>query len=98
LWLRRKLEHCCFLTFKHVSQAHDLPVWKFQRVVMCQWLVFIDLRKIAVVCLSTFGFQANNPRGLHLIAAAKSSSVPGRTQTAVLASSGAANPMVPVLK
>jgi hypothetical protein len=29
---------------------------------------------------------------------AKASSVPGRTQTAVLASSEAANPLVPVLK
>jgi hypothetical protein len=32
------------------------------------------------------------------VAAAKASSVPGRTQTAVLTSSGAANPRVPVLK
>ena len=34
--LCRKLEHCCFLTFKHVSQSHDLSIWKFQRIVMCQ--------------------------------------------------------------
>jgi hypothetical protein len=30
--LCRKLEHCCFLSFGHVSQAHDLAVWKFLRI------------------------------------------------------------------
>jgi hypothetical protein len=44
------------------------------------------------------GLQANNRRDLHLTAVAKASSVPGRTQTAVLASSGAANPDVQALK
>ena len=29
-----KLEHCCFLTSKQVSQKHDLPVGKFQRIMM----------------------------------------------------------------
>ena len=29
-----KLEHCCFLTFKQVSQKHDLPVGKFQGIMM----------------------------------------------------------------
>jgi hypothetical protein len=42
--------------------------------------------------LTSITFHANKPRGLHLIAVAKASSVPERTQTAVLASSGAANP------
>ena len=27
--LDRKLEHHCFLIFKHVGQQHELPVWKF---------------------------------------------------------------------
>src|ERR1700681_4484268 len=62
-------------------------------------LSLLTCRKIAVVWAIIFAVQPNNPRGrLHLIAVAKASSVPGRTQTAVLASSGAANPIVPVLK
>ena len=41
--LRRKLEHCCFLTFNHVRQEHDLPVWKLQRIMMGSRVVLIDL-------------------------------------------------------
>jgi hypothetical protein len=41
--LCRKLKYCCFLTFKHVSQAHDLAVRKFQRVMMCSRIVLVDL-------------------------------------------------------
>src|SRR5271166_5493356 len=41
--LRRKLEHCCFLTFAHVSQAHDLAVRKFQRIMMHTRLILVDL-------------------------------------------------------
>jgi hypothetical protein len=41
--LCRKLEHCRFLTFEQVSQAHDLPIWKFQRIVMRQLLMLVDL-------------------------------------------------------
>jgi hypothetical protein len=41
--LYRKLEHCCFLTFAHVSQAHDLAVRKFQRIMMHTRLVLVDL-------------------------------------------------------
>src|SRR5262245_20048070 len=41
--LCRKLEHCCFLTFEHVSEEHDLSVWKFQRIVMCSRVVLVDL-------------------------------------------------------
>ena len=37
--LRRKLKHCCFLTFKHISQQHPLPVWKFERIMMCMRVV-----------------------------------------------------------
>jgi hypothetical protein len=29
-----KLEHRCFLPFNHVCQEHDLPIWKFQRIMM----------------------------------------------------------------
>ena len=41
--LCRELEHCCFLTFKYVSQQHGLPVWKFQRIMMCSRVVLVDL-------------------------------------------------------
>jgi acyl carrier protein len=50
------------------------------------------------VCRTTITFHPNKLRGLHLIAVAKASSVPERTRTAVLASSGAANPTMPGLK
>jgi hypothetical protein len=43
--LRRKLEYRCFLTFKHVSQQHRLPVRKFQRIVMGSRVVLVDLPK-----------------------------------------------------
>ena len=41
--LCRKLEHCCFLTFEHIGEEHDLPVWKFQRIMMCSRVVLVDL-------------------------------------------------------
>ena len=40
-----KLEHRCFLIFKHISQQHHLPVWKFQRIMMCMRVVLVDLPK-----------------------------------------------------
>jgi hypothetical protein len=43
--LGRKLEHCCFLIFNHVCQEHDLPIWKFQRIMMGSRNVLIDLPK-----------------------------------------------------
>src|SRR5262249_48954323 len=52
---------------------------------------------MAVVCLTVLAFQPSKLRGRQPTSLAKASSVPGRTQTAVLASSGAANPLVPVL-
>jgi hypothetical protein len=41
--LRRKLKHCCFLIFQHVSQQHGDPVWKFQSIMMCSRVVLVDL-------------------------------------------------------
>jgi hypothetical protein len=38
-----KLEHRCFLPFNHVCQEHDLPIWKFQRIMMGSRVVLIDL-------------------------------------------------------
>src|ERR1700730_22785 len=38
-----KLQHRCFLPFKHVRQEHDLPIWKFQRIMVGSRVVLIDL-------------------------------------------------------
>ena len=32
--LRRKLEYRGFLTFKHVSEQHPLPIWRFQGIMV----------------------------------------------------------------
>src|ERR1700738_622758 len=38
-----KLQHRRFLPFKHVRQEHDLPIWKFQRIMVGSRVVLIDL-------------------------------------------------------
>jgi hypothetical protein len=43
--LRRKLEHRCFLTCKHVGQQRDLPIGKFQRIMMCSRVLLVNLPK-----------------------------------------------------
>jgi hypothetical protein len=43
--LRRKLEHRCFLTCKHVGQQRDLPIGKFQRIMMRSRVSLVDLPK-----------------------------------------------------
>jgi hypothetical protein len=43
--LRRKLEHRCFLTCKHVGQQRDLPIGKFQRIMMRSRVLLVDLPK-----------------------------------------------------
>jgi hypothetical protein len=43
--LCRELEHRCFLPFDHVCQQHDLPIWKFKRIMMTSRIVLIDLPK-----------------------------------------------------
>src|SRR6266700_943878 len=53
-------------------------------------------RKIAVLELVVL--QPKRRDDAHITSAEKASSVPGRMQTAVVESSGAANPHVPVLK
>ena len=77
---------------------HDLPVRKFQRIVMRSRVVLVDLPEDGRRVMNCIAFQPSTLRGRQLTSLAKASSVPGRTQTAVLASSGAANPLVPVLK
>jgi len=44
-WLRRKLEHRCFLTQQQVSQQYLLPVGKFQEIMMNSVVVLIGLPK-----------------------------------------------------
>ena len=48
-WLRRELEHRCFLALEQVSQQHHSPVRKFQGIMMGSRVVLIDLPKMAVV-------------------------------------------------
>jgi hypothetical protein len=43
--LRRKLEHLCFLTFQQSSQHYQLPIGKFQGIMMCSRVVLVDLPK-----------------------------------------------------
>jgi hypothetical protein len=54
-------------------------------------------RKIAVLEFIVFILQPKKD-GMHFASSEKASSVPGRMHTAVVESSGAANPRVPVLK
>src|ERR1700730_8065364 len=44
-WLRRELEHRCFLALEQVSQQHHSPVRKFQGIMMGTRVVLIDLPK-----------------------------------------------------
>jgi hypothetical protein len=59
--LCRKLEHCCFLTFKQVSEEHDLPVWKFQRIMMGSRVVSVDLPEDGSRVIDCIRFPAKQP-------------------------------------
>jgi hypothetical protein len=63
-WLSGKLKHCCCLTFGQVRQKLNLPVGKFQRVVVCARLAFVNLPKDSRGVLDCFHFTAKqaNPR------------------------------------
>ena len=93
--LRRKLKHRCFLTLQQVSQQHHLPVRKFQRIMMSSRVVLVDLPKDGCRVIEHLALPPKQPAWATPYRSGKASSVPGRTQTAVLASSGAANPLVP---
>src|SRR5271155_3754900 len=43
LWLGRQLKHCCPLTLAQACQEYGLAVRKFQRIVMSERLVLVDL-------------------------------------------------------
>jgi len=59
--LRRKLEHCCSLALTHVRQAHNLPVWKFQRIMMCVRLVLVDVPEDGRRVIDCIHFPAEQP-------------------------------------
>jgi hypothetical protein len=92
------LKNRSLLAFSQTCQEHDLAVWKFQRIVMSGDLFFIDLPKDRRFCALTLLRQLSRPIDWHATSRAKDNSVPGRTQTATLVSSDAANPRVPVPK
>ena len=95
--LRRKLEHCRFLTFEQVSQQYCLPVWKFQRIMMCLRVVLVDLPEDGCRVIDNSYLPGKQPAKVAPYRLGKGKLRSRRTQTAVLASSGAANPRVPVL-
>jgi hypothetical protein len=94
-----KLEHCCFLTFEHVSEKHDLPVWKLQGIMMCLRVVLVDLPEDGSPVIDCIRFPAK-PSVLptpHFFG--KGEFRPRKNTNCCLdISSGAANPRVPVLK
>jgi hypothetical protein len=45
LWGGWQLKNCSLLTSTEVSQEYDPAVWKFERIVMCPLLFFVDLPK-----------------------------------------------------
>jgi hypothetical protein len=49
-WLRRELEHRCFLALEKVSQQHHSPVRKFQGIMMGSRVGLIDLPKDGRPC------------------------------------------------
>src|SRR5947209_169854 len=40
-----QLQHACMLAFAQPREQHDLPARQFQSVVVCIWLVYVDLPK-----------------------------------------------------
>jgi hypothetical protein len=65
-WLSGKLKHCCCLTFRQVRQKLNVAIGKFQRVVVCARLAFVNLPKDSHGVLDCFHFTAKqaNPRAL----------------------------------
>src|SRR5262249_20636974 len=59
--LCRKLEHCCLLTFEHVSEEHHLPVWKFQRIMVCPRVVLVDLPEDGSRVIDCIRFPPKQP-------------------------------------
>jgi hypothetical protein len=59
--LRRQLEHCCFLTFRQVRQKHNLPVRKFQGVMMGARLIFVYLPERVAEIIRGIGVREKPP-------------------------------------
>ena len=97
--LGRKLKHRGFLAFDELGQENRVPVGKFECIMMHPWLVLVHLpedRRLVADRSSRPIPESRMPANAG--SCEKASSVPGRTQTAVVTSSGAANPFVPVPK
>ena len=45
LWLGRKLKYRCSLTFPQLRQQNDVPIWKFERIVVPKGIVLVHLSK-----------------------------------------------------
>jgi hypothetical protein len=61
LWFRRQLQNSRTLALTQSCQEHDSAIGKFQRIVMCRDLVFVDLPKDRCLMLDYLiapGYQA----------------------------------------
>ena len=96
--LRRELEHGCFLTFKQVGQHHDLPVGKFERVVMGSRLFLVDLSEDGRCVIELGCLPAKQPAGYTLYLAGKGELRSGKNTNCGTDVFRGANPRVPVLK
>jgi hypothetical protein len=97
LRLCRKLKHRCLLTLMQVCQENKRAIGKFECVVMHLWYVLVDLskdRRSGAYCspAKETGRRTYHLRGKGELRSGK------KMQTAVVESSGAANPHVPVMK
>jgi hypothetical protein len=43
--LRWQLEHCRLLTLTQSCQENYASIWKFERIVVLEWFVLVDLSK-----------------------------------------------------
>ena len=42
-WLRRQLKHCCLLALTQLCQENNVPIRKFERIMMLHRFVLIHL-------------------------------------------------------
>jgi CheY-like chemotaxis protein len=94
LMLADALHEAGFQVFEASDGEESISILKTMSVDV----VVTDLRMATLTDGLELAFQVNQQSRLRLSGVVKASSVPGRRQTAVLQSSGAANARVPVLK
>jgi hypothetical protein len=97
-WLRRQLKDRSLLALTQRCQEHDSAIRKLQRIVMSDDLFFVNLPKDCCLVLDYLVVPRPQSSCERLTSSAKANSVPGRTHTATLGFSDAANPRVPVPK